>query len=957
MVKRTTSPKQELPKDRLLARLSLAFFGRPLFTLMLWLVLIVFGALSYTVLLKREGFPSINIPIAIVNGTYFVNDPAKVDAQVTKPLSDLALKQDGVSVVQASSTGNFYTMYVQYKESVDARKLTKELQSQVENQLKLPASVKPNFSVPYFGVTGGDAKKIDTLISLYNTSASAQSDTSDLIAPAQAAVDYLNKHKPSLVKTFFLQNPMQTAQDPATGQTATIQKNFDRYNIRTGNEIRSYSSVTIGVTSVDNADVIKLDNQIKPLLAQLQKQAGITNYKAVISASNAPSIQDEIHELQRVLLEGLIAVLIIGSIVIAVRASFITILSMITVILVTLGFLYTIGYSLNVITLFALILGLSLIVDDTIIMTEAIDAVRRTSKNPREIVRVAVRKISRAMVAATLTATLSFAPLLFVSGILGSFIRAVPVTIIASLLISLIVALVFIPFFARGILLGRKQLGGKGVLEIAEGIEHRIATFIGKPMLWAKGSSKRLFTVGITAVLISLGFVFAAGFVFSKVTFNIFPPTKDTNGLTVGLTFKPGTTIEQAEKITERADKLTAKTLGSYLIDSSYYGMGSETSATSYINIVSYEDRGPTSHDLIKKLKTAFDTSFPDAIATIGQLDIGPPSSAFVVQVRTEDRVKGYHLAHDIEKFLQTATLKRVSGTTAKFTNINVSTPDQYVRNGGELSIDVTASFNANDTTTLVTLAQEAVKNEFTSSKLANYGLSKETINFDLGQESENQDSFKSLAFAFPVMLLVIYLLLALEFRSLLQPLLIFMAIPFSLFGVTLGLYLTDNAFSFFAMLGFFALIGLSLKNTILLTDYANQSRRNGLGAVDSAVAALGERFRPLVATSLTAVVSLIPLAVTSPFWQGLAVVLIFGLLSSTLLVILVFPYYYLGGEFLRRHISRKAFFGWLIPTILLTTVAWVVFGATAPIILALVVFTLVTSALLARHHGSRTTR
>jgi multidrug efflux pump subunit AcrB len=178
----------------------------------------------------------------------------------------------------------------------------------------------------------------------------------------------------------------------------------------------------------------------------------------------------------------------------------------------------------------------------------------------------------------------------------------------------------------------------------------------------------------------------------------------------------------------------------------------------------------------------------------------------------------------------------------------------------------------------------------------------------------------------------VIYLLLAVEFRSLLQPLLIFMAIPFSLFGVTLGLYLTHNAFSFFAMLGFFALIGLSLKNTILLTDYANQAKRAGMGEVDSAVEALGERFRPLIATSLTAVVSLIPLAITSPFWQGLAVVLIFGLLSSTLLVILVFPYYYLGGEFLRRHISRKSFFVWLIPTLLVAFALGKVSGGLVPL-------------------------
>ena len=132
------------------------------------------------------------------------------------------------------------------------------------------------------------------------------------------------------------------------------------------------------------------------------------------------------------------------------------------------------------------------------------------------------------------------------------------------------------------------------------------------------------------------------------------------------------------------------------------------------------------------------------------------------------------------------------------------------------------------------------------------------------------------------------------------------MALPFSLFGITLSLYLTDNPFSFFAMLGFFALIGLSIKNTILLTDYANQERRAGKGAVDSMISALNERFRPLLATSVTAVVALVPLSIISPFWQGLAILIIFGLLSSTFLVITVFPYYYLAGEWVRSKISRK---------------------------------------------------
>jgi multidrug efflux pump subunit AcrB len=583
---------------------------------------------------------------------------------------------------------------------------------------------------------------------------------------------------------------------------------------------------------------------------------------------------------------------------------------MITVIAATIGLLYLIGYSLNVITLFAIILGLSLIVDDTIIMVEAIDASRKREKTPQKVISEATRKISRAMVAATLTAALSFAPLLFVGGILGSFIRAIPVTIISALLISLFVALAFIPLFARFILLGKKQMGEGNVREIAAGVEHCIAQWLCKPMLWAQHHRKREFTTGISAVVIGLLFVVAAGFIFSKVTFNIFPSTKDTNQLAVTLTYPANTTVDQATKVAEKADAITSKTLGNYFETASYYGVANAQTATLYINITPYTERGPTSHQLVDKLDKAF-AAFPGAKVDVYQLDVGPPSAGFTVNINATKRDNAIRLANDMAAFLKGHQLTRVSGEKATITDSAVDNISVYKRVDNKPVIGVTSQFDGTDTTTLTTLGQEAVKKEFNATKLKQYGLKTSDVTFDLGQEQENQDSFKTLALAFPVLLFVIYLLLALQFRSLLQPLLIFMAIPFSLFGVAAGLYFTDNAISFFTMLGFFALIGLSIKNTILLTDYANQARRSGLSPIDAAVAALGERFRPLIATSITAIMSLIPLAVTSPFWQGLAVVLIFGLASSTFLVLTVFPYYYLGAEYLRWRISRAGFFKW----------------------------------------------
>ncbi len=889
--------KQEKPNW--LSKLSLFFFDRPIFSATLWLLIGIFGILSYTILLRREGFPQISTPYSTVAGAYLVNNSAKVDHDITGPISQIISKVSGVSTVSATANPNFYSIVVQYKEGYDSTKGSNDIKAAVTAAHILPATASAAFQP--LGIGSPNGKTEDILISFYKLDNS--DSTAQLTKVAQAAAKYMQKagHAP-MAQSFAADDVFVYA----PGSVVGAQKNFDRYVSSSNGEVNSYNAAIIGVKGITNFDALKLDTQLRTSIQYLLIQPAFKGYGATVSFSPAPGIKTQISQLQKSLLEGLAAVFVLSALIIAFRASFITVGAMAFVILTTLGVLYAWGYSLNTITLFSLILALTLIVDDTIIMVEAIDAQRRKSVDAREVVIVATKKISRAMLAATSVAVFAFSPLIFVNGILGQFIRAIPITIITSLVVSLLIALTLIPFMAKGLLLRKKQLGKNSEGESkAHHMEVFAARALAQPLRWANHSRRRLVTLGTVSLFIGLGFIVAAGIVFQKVTFNIFPPSKDTNGLTVSFVYPPGTTIQRAQQLADKADTIITATLGKNFQDAAYFNTGSSTSSTLRINLIPYDQRSITAPALKAQLQQQLDRRFREATSDVELQDVAGPPGTFSVRIETDNRAQGLAFANNLKGFLSKVTLKRTSGVTAQFKSVTISDPGVYYRANGISYIAVTGLFKDSDTTTLDNLSETAVSNHYSNADLAKYGLSRSQVNYYLGFEGQNQNSFKVLLYAFPLVLLFIYLLLIIQFKSLLQPLLIFIAIPFSLFGITLGLYLSNNAFSFFSLLGFFALLGLSIKNTILLTDYANQARRQGFQPVESMAQALEQRFRPLIATSIIAIISLTPLALTNPFWQSLAVTLMGGLLSSTILVLVAFPYYYLGAEFLRIRTTR----------------------------------------------------
>ncbi|MDB5181905.1 MAG: hypothetical protein JWP13_668, partial [Candidatus Saccharibacteria bacterium] len=275
-------------KAKLLPRITGFFFDRPLRTFLIWLVLVVFGALSYTTLLKREGFPSIAIPIVIVNGVYGVNDPAQVDAKAAAPVSEQALKQAGVHSVTTTSEGSFFTAVIQYDEATDPAVAKSSLQRAVEGDKRIPDDVQFNFAAPHFGVTGGSTKKVDATVSVYSDKDMSLQELTNL---ARKAVEHLNKQPQTYVDNYFVEDPFQEAVNPATGRKVTVQRTFDRYVERADNAAKTYQSVVIGVAGARDADVIKLDNEIKTQLASLRGQSEFSDIHTQITASYAPAIK------------------------------------------------------------------------------------------------------------------------------------------------------------------------------------------------------------------------------------------------------------------------------------------------------------------------------------------------------------------------------------------------------------------------------------------------------------------------------------------------------------------------------------------------------------------------------------------------------------------------------------------------------------------------------------------
>ena len=892
------------------------FAARPLQTIGLWIVIVVFGALSFITFLPREGFPPVDVPIAIAAGGFFVDDQDVVDSEVTVPLSDAVLDADGVESVLSFSQASSFSVIANLESGLTGADGAVILQDVID-ATDLPSDAQ-------IFIQTIDASKFlneyDLLVGVFgdvDTSGEALEEAATVLAEAIDSPDIARAEVEELFEEGI---------NPATGEAVVLETSFNQLTDES-NEFRP--SIAVGIVAADGIDSIGIRDATDTALAEAQS-ALPEGFTAIIAIDGARIVEMQIASLQGNALLGVLVVAIVALLLISWRASIITALFLFTVLAAASGALLIVGISLNTISLFALILALGLFVDDAIVITESIDAFRDDEDDEGDkaeqdlsVIRRAITRVGSASASGTVTTVLVFAPMLLIGGILGGFIRILPITIILALVVSLVLSFILIPVAARYLTLPAPKAGGPLVRA-----EEKFAEIVSRlpGLTGRKGAA-----VGAAGILLSLVLSGIGLAVFApNVGFNIFPPANDSTAISLEVTYEPGTTIDQARQIALEVNQEAEALLGSELVQG-YVFMASAQSALAQYDITPIGDR-PTVHELVEGL-VEIGEARTDARVVFAAVSNGPPEALFpfTMQVFGDDIEALTSAGEVLRADFDARALELGNGDTFNVIETDLALEDVVARDDGRRYIEVRGRFDNSEVTSTTAAAQAFFEDNYGEAELAEIGLDADALGFDFGLETQNQEAFAALPIAFVIALIAMAVVLIIQFRSSTQWLLVFTAIPFSFFGMFGGLLLTGNPLSFFVMLGVLGLIGIAVNNTILLVDFANQEVDGGADINAAIATALRRRFRPLVATSLTTVGGLLPLALSDPFWEALAFTIIFGLLSSTFLVIVSFPYYYLTLEWIRLRVPGR---GLPLPVRVLITFAPIVALASLPILL-----------------------
>lgn len=632
--------------------------------------------------------------------------------------------------------------------------------------------------------------------------------------------------------------------------------------------------------------------------------------------------------------------------------------------------MYFTGISMNIISMSGLLLGIGMLVDNSIVVIENIYRLRHEGYSIRKAAVQGASQVTGAIIASTLTTVSVYAPIIFTEGITRQLFVDLALTIAYTLIASLVVALTFVPAMASVTLKKTKEIRHPWFDAMKDAYGRFLAGCLRfKPIVF------------IVAVVLLAG---SAALSLSK-GMNFMDMDMETNQISVSIAAKEGENLtfdELKDASNEVIDKISdikgIDTIGASIGGNStmsLMGGGSDT-VTMYVLLDEDSDvsNDEVSAQILDRTKdmdcdVTCDSSSMDYSAYFGQgisvrikgndidtlqklagevaslmedtkgttdvddgLDDATPQ--LTITVDKEKAAKyGYTVAQVYQlvaaKMADSSSVTTIS-TDIKDYEVYLQTEDQqdttlddikdlkftYTnKDGKEKKIPLTKIATMKDTTTLSTISRDAQSRYLTVScgvdedhnvTLISNSLQKEIDKLDIpdgysiemtGEDETINESMKQLVLMLVLAVIFIYLIMVVQFQSLVSPFIIMFSIPLAFTGGFIALFISGQEVNVTSMLGFIMLAGLIVNNGIVLIDYINQARREGTSKKDAIIESGKTRLRPILMTALTTILAMSTSAIGigegSEMMRPMAITIIGGLVYGTLLTLVVIPCIY----------------------------------------------------------------
>jgi multidrug efflux pump len=730
---------------------------------------------------------------------------------------------------------------------------------------------------------------------------------------------------------------------------------------RSALRFKGTSAVAIGVVRQSKANIIQVAAAIRQELPKIQEslppgvKLDIAFDESIFVSRSIREAEDTL------ILAGLLVVIIIFVFLRNLRATIIPGLAIPTSIVATFAIMYFLGFSINNFTLLALTLAIGIVVDDAIIVLEnAYRHQEELGESPEEAAVNGTREIGFAVIATTISLVAVFTPLAFLKGSTGRLFNEFGIAVAGAVVVSGFVALTLTPMLCARILrvpqrhgaLYRVLEGGFNALaagysrSLRSALRHRWAV-VGLVVLLTLGAGlvfrtlKREFVPSedkgwfLSIIIAPEGSSLAYTDGYQRRAEAILDKTKDVDsyfsvvnigdGVSRGIIF---TNLVDFARRTRPIQEIIGEVQGNYFGIPGVFAFANNPPAFGWGSPVNFVI-GNSDFDLLVK---GNDTLLARARQVKGLLNVDSDLRVNKPELTVNfDRDRAEDLGVPVGDVATTLQVLLGGNRTSTFTRNNKqydvivqldprarATPSDmtglYVRGrGGELiKLDALASvkegvgarelnhFNRVRSSTLTaSLAPGFTLGEAIDSlnRIANEVLPKASSTALAGESRELEESGSSLYFAFLLALVVVFMVLASQFESLIHPFTVLLAVPLAVTGALFTLKLAGATLNLYSQIGMILLIGLVTKNSILLVEYINQLKERGLETVPAALEAGRIRLRPILMTSVSTVMGAVPIAfglgAGSISRRPLGYAIVGGVLFSTLLTLYVVPAVY----------------------------------------------------------------